>query len=80
MYFTVAFDERSLQTLSMKNAHTFHSLPLYSVVVRICGCSLSRLSRIVCKINLSVVYANERVLRNVCLTILAKNQLIDFLK
>ena len=39
-------DERSLQRLSVKNTRTFHSLPLYPIVVCICVCSLSRLSQI----------------------------------
>ena len=74
--FAFAFDERSLQRLSMKNTHIFHSLPLSPIAVSIFVCSLSRLSQIslsakirnVCAKNLSVTiaYANElRVLRNV---------------
>ena len=39
-------DERSLQRLSVKNTRTFHSLPLYPIVVSICVCSLSGLSQI----------------------------------
>ena len=42
--FAFAFDERSLQTLSVKNAQTFHSLSLYHIVVFFF--SLSRSSQI----------------------------------
>ena len=54
-----AFDERSLQRTSVKNAHTLQSLPLYPVALSICVCSQSRLSQInvksknVCEKNLS---------------------------
>ena len=65
----------------MKNTQTFHSLPVYPIVVlSICVCSLSRLSQISLNAKIrnvcekKVVYANERVSRNVCLTILAKKQ------
>ena len=71
--FTFAFNERSSRRFSVKTIYTY-SLPLYPIVFSICICSLLRLSQIIAKIrniyekNLSVVYANDTVLRDVCLT------------
>ena len=72
---------RSLKTFSVKNAHTYFSLPLHPIVLSIGVCSRSRLSQInvkfrnECEKNLSAVNANDAVLSDVCLTIFAKNQI-----
>ena len=58
-----------------------YTLPLYLIILSICVCFPSRSLQINARIrnehkkNLSVVYAKDTVLRGVCLTILAKNQL-----
>ena len=58
----------------MKITHTSQSLRLYPTVLSTFVCSLSRLSEInakirnICEKNLSVVYANDTMSGDICLT------------